>query len=268
MPTLYNQLHQQQNLLAAWEAVRDKGSSGGIDGVSLDKFAADLEGNLSELAEELESSRFIPLPYKEVRIPKDDEEFRTLGLPAIRDKVVQQAMRNVLEPLLDRNFLDVSYAYRIGKGAGKAIARVSHLINYEKREWLTKCDIDLYFDCIDHNLLLSRLAKVVKDEQLVTLIRLWLKMGKVDSRMHWSDSNKGIPQGGIISPLLSNFYLHPLDEFMVGKDYGYIRYADDCVPRTHQRMNFLKVRCCTKDEGRPLGADLQEQASNHLKLHW
>ncbi len=95
MPTLYQQIHQQQNLLNAWEAVRDKGSAGGIDGVSLEKFAAELEGNLASLAAELESGRFIPLPYKELRIPKDDDEFRTLGLPAIRDKVVQQAVRVV-----------------------------------------------------------------------------------------------------------------------------------------------------------------------------
>lgn len=226
---LYNEVCRVETLLSAWTRVKDKGSAGGIDRVTIEAFEADLEKNLSDLSEQLSFRRYIPEPYQEVTIPKDDNELRFLSLPTIRDKVVQQAVKDRIEPILEKEFLDVSYAYRQNKGPTKAISRVSHLITQEKRDWVTLCDIDRYFDTIHHDLLFSLLSEKIRDENLITLVRLWVKMGKVDERMRWKDNVKGIPQGGIISPLLSNLYLHPFDKLMVEKRFGYVRYADNFI---------------------------------------
>ncbi|NLW36113.1 MAG: CRISPR-associated endonuclease Cas1 [Syntrophorhabdus aromaticivorans] len=229
MAELYETLCRSENLFRAWESVRAKGSAGGIDGVSIDSFESGLDRNLEDLADELRSKRFIPQPYKQISIPKDENEFRNLSLPTIKDKIVQQAIRDIIEPVLDKEFLDVSYGYRRNKGPVKAIARTTYLLTNEKRSWVTLCDIDGYFDNVHHDTLFAMLSERLRDEDLLTLIRLYVKMGRVDARGRWIDSIKGIPQGGVVSPLLSNLYLHPLDRMMTDKGYGYIRYADDFI---------------------------------------
>jgi group II intron reverse transcriptase/maturase/CRISPR-associated endonuclease Cas1 len=226
---LYKEVCKVENLLSAWTKIKEKGSAGGIDKVTIETFEVDLNKNLKELSEQLSSYHYIPEPYHEIKIPKDDNEFRSLSLPTIKDKIVQQAVKDIIEPILDKEFLDVSYAYRQNKGPTKAIGRVSHLIDKEKREWVTICDINNYFDTIHHDILFSMLSEGIKDDKLLPMIRLWIKMGKVDEKMRWKDTVKGIPQGSIISPLLSNLYLHPFDRMMVEKQFGYVRYADDFI---------------------------------------
>jgi group II intron reverse transcriptase/maturase/CRISPR-associated endonuclease Cas1 len=226
---LYKEICKVDVLLSVWIKVKEKGSSGGIDRVTIETFNADLDKNLKDLSEKLSSYHYIPEPYQEIKIPKDDTEFRSLSLPTIKDKIVQQAVKDIIEPVLDKEFIDSSYAYRPNKGPAKAIGRVSHLIINEKREWLTLCDIDSYFDTIHHDLLFSMLSERIKDEKIMTLISLWVKMGKVDRKLRWKDTVRGIPQGSIISPLLSNLYLHPFDCMMIEKKFGYARYADDFI---------------------------------------
>ena len=229
MDSLYDKICQVENLLSAWAKVKEKGSAGGIDKVTIETFEVDLDRNLRELSEQLSTYHYIPEPYQEIKIPKDDNEFRSLSLPAIKDKIVQQAVKDLIEPILEKEFLDVSYAYRANKGPARAIARVTHLIVNEKREWVTICDIDSYFDTIDHEILFQMLAEKIKDEKLLPIIRLWVKMGKVDRKLKWKDTVRGIPQGSIISPLMSNLYLHPFDRMMVDRKFGYVRYADDFI---------------------------------------
>ncbi|MEW6418846.1 MAG: CRISPR-associated endonuclease Cas1 [Nitrospirota bacterium] len=243
---LYKEICRIENLLSAWAKVKEKGSAGGIDRVTVESFEADSEKNLRDLSEALSAYRYIPEPYKEVRIPKDDNEFRTLGLPAVKDKIVQQAAKDIIEPILDREFLDVSYAYRTNKGPAKAIGRVIHLITNEQREWVTLCDIDKYFDTIEHDLLFSMLSEKVKDDKLLPIIRLWVKMGKVDAQMRWKDTVKGIPQGAILSPMLSNLYLHPFDKMMVERQFGYIRYADNFIILSRSEGEAYRVLKDTK----------------------
>ncbi len=226
---LYKEVCKIENLLSGWSKVKEKGAAGGIDSVTIESFESDLEKNIKELAEQLSSYHYIPEPYQEIKIPKDDNEFRSLSLPTIKDKIVQQAVKDIIEPILDREFLDVSYAYRQNKGPVKAICRVSHLILNEKREWVTLCDIDKYFETINQDMLFFMLSERIKDDKLLPLIRLWVKMGKVDEKMRWKDADRGIPQGSIVSPLLSNLYLHPFDKMMVEKRFGYVRYADDFI---------------------------------------
>ncbi|MEW6215692.1 MAG: reverse transcriptase domain-containing protein, partial [Nitrospirota bacterium] len=226
---IYEKVCSVENLLSAWVKIKEKGSAGGIDRVTIEAFEADLDKNIKDLSEQLSSYHYIPEPYQEIKIPKDDNEFRSLSLPTIKDKIVQQAVKDIIEPILDREFLDVSYAYRANKGPARAIGRVIHLIANEQREWVTLCDIDRYFDTVEHDLLFSMLSEKIKDDKLLPIIRLWVKMGKVDEKMRWKDTVKGIPQGAILSPLLSNLYLHPFDKMMVERRFGYVRYADNFI---------------------------------------
>lgn len=124
---LYKEICKVENLLSAWVKIKEKGSVGGIDKVTIETFEVDLNKNLRELAEQLSSYHYIPEPYQEIKVPKDDNEFRSLSLPTIKDKIVQQAVKDIIEPILDKEFLDVSYGYRPNKGPAKAIGRVSHL---------------------------------------------------------------------------------------------------------------------------------------------
>jgi len=232
---LYLQTAELSNLRSAWQRIRGKGKGGGIDGETIHSFEQHAEQELAALREELLGGRFVPQPYKQVNIPKKDGDIRSLGLMTIRDKIVQQSARGVLEPILERMFLDVSYGYRAGKGTARAIKRVAHLIRSEKRVWLTNCDIDGYFDNIEHERLLKLLTGRIQAPDFIRLLQVWLQMGKVTGNLTWKDSIKGIPQGGIISPLLSNFYLNPLDHHCVDKKYGLVRYADDFIILSHTK---------------------------------
>lgn len=237
----YEDICSEANLSAAWETVKAKGAVGGVDGVTVDFFEADLEANLERLLEELTARSYIPEPYKEIAIPKGEHDFRRLCLPVVRDKIVQQAVKNLLDPLLDREFLDTSYAYRVKKGPARAVSRVVHLLFNEKRGWGLPCDIRNFFDSIEHGVLFNTLESRVRDPDILALVRLWVKMGRVDSAMRWRDNTRGVPQGGVISPLLSNLYLHSLDCFMQDRNCGYVRYADDFVILTYSEAEAYHV---------------------------
>lgn len=252
---LYLQTAELANLRQAWQEIRRKGSAGGIDGETIHTFAEIAEQELQKLRDELMVGRFVPQPYKQVNIPKKDGDTRALGLMSIRDKIVQQSAREVLEPILDRMFLDVSYGYRKGKGTGRAIKRIAHMIRNEKRVWLTKCDIDGYFDNIEHERLLRLLTGRIKAPDFIRLIQVWLQMGRVSGDLKWKDSIKGIPQGGVISPLLSNFYLNPMDHFCVERKYALVRYADDFIILSH-----------TEDMAKKALADVTRFLQDRLKL--
>ncbi|MCW5907203.1 MAG: CRISPR-associated endonuclease Cas1 [Chitinophagales bacterium] len=225
----YSSLLNSQLLFSAWQEIKDKKSAGGIDGISVADFNAVAAQQIQLLSDELIGNNYLPLPYRKVEIPKSEGEKRTLGMLAIRDKILQHAIKQLLEPELEKIFLDVSYAYREGKGALKAIARVKHILQTEKAQWLVSLDLDNFFDTIPHKLLLGKLSKRINDERLMALVELCIKMGKVDKGMQWTDHTEGVPQGAVLSPLLANLYLHELDEWMVMKELCYVRYADDFV---------------------------------------
>lgn len=234
-------------LRTAWERVRAKGARGGIDQVSVEEFVTDSEARLDELRRELLEERYVPEPLKQIAIPKapGKEGMRLLGLPTVRDKIAQEAVRSAIEPLIERLFLDCSYGYRPGKGPHRAIARVTHYLINEKRRWIASADIDDFFGSLDHAKLLNQLRPVLQDEAVLRLIELWLKIGTVDPRGRWHDVFSGVGQGGIISPLLANFYLHPFDQSMTAQQFGLVRYADDfvilCADRSQAEDALVKA---------------------------
>jgi len=215
------------NLLNAWQSVKLKGRAGGIDDVSIIDFNKNIDDNLKVLQLELVQNRYVPEPYKRIYIEKNDTEFRPIALLTIRDKIAQQAFQNYFRFKLDKVFVNTSYAYRANKSHLKAINRINDFIA-RKYNFFCSLDIDNYFDTIDRQILLNKCRFLFENEDLLKLIEMWIKTGVIQ-KGKYVKSTKGIAQGGIISPLLSNIYLHDFDFEMLKKKYDNIRYADNIL---------------------------------------
>lgn len=226
--TLFQKLCSTDLLSQAWETVKTKRSHGGVDGQSIDDFEKDYVRQIEELVRELSAGNWTPQPYLGISIPKNKTEKRRLGLLCIRDKIVQQGIKELIEPAFEEVFLSCSYGYRPGKGAVKAIRKALHECRQKNNALALKLDINDYFDNIDHNLLECEIDNIVHDDEILRLIMLCVKMGSIENRK-WKDNDKGIPQGAVLSPLLANLYLHKFDEFILSKSLSYVRYADDFV---------------------------------------
>lgn len=253
--SLFNSVCNKETLYSAWLRVKEKNTAGGIDLQTVQEYAVTIDKNLDELVNQLHSGTYIQQPYREVFIPKNENEKRRLGLLTVNDKIVQTAVAIVVTPIIERGFLKVSYAYRSNKGPVKAIHQVRHLITNERYAWLASCDIDNFFDTIPHDALFGKLSSYLKSPATTELIRMFVKMGRVNKHYQWKESRKGIPQGGIVSPLLANFYLYPLDKLMVDKGYGFVRYADDFVILGH-----------TEEEAKKAMAEAMTVITHDLKL--
>lgn len=239
--SLYATLCREETLYEAWKAVKGKNSAGGIDGITLSCFEDNLAKHISELADELKAGTWAPEPYFSIEIPKKKNEVRKLGLLSVKDKIVQYAIKTLIEPLFENLFVDNSYGYRPGKGHTKAVRRTLNECKKKKNKWALRLDIDNYFDSINHHLLAARLHAFIPDEEIVRLIMLSVQMGVVNKKLKWSDTVDGVPQGAILSPLLSNFYLHPFDKFVLTLCRSYIRYADDfcLLCESHEQAKVL-----------------------------
>lgn len=255
MGKLFEKLCQGNCLHDAWYFVRTKNSSGGIDGMSVSDFDKKAKEYVTELTDALKSGKWMPLPYKSITIPKNQKERRNIGLLSIKDKIVQTAIKLLVEPKFERIFLNNSYGYRPGKGHNKAVRRTIYECQNSQRNWFVKLDIDDYFDTIRHDILSSNLYSFIKDEEIVRLMMLCMKMGRVNSKMKWQDITSGVPQGAVLSPLLSNFYLHPFDKFVVALSVPYIRYADDFV-----------IICDSKEQAESLLKQTSEFLTRTLSL--
>lgn len=226
---LFQRLCTIETLYRAWQHVKEKNTSGGIDKKTVDDYAVGIDSNLANLLNSLVEGKYVQQPYKEVFIEKNASEQRRLGLLTVNDKIVQTAVSQTITPIFEQHFLKVSYGYRARLGAVKAIHKVNHLITQEKHSWIAFCDIDNFFDTIPHDLLFKRVASFLNSPGIIELLKMFVKMGRVNKHMSWKDSKCGVPQGGVVSPILANFYLHPLDKLMVDNNYGFVRYADDFV---------------------------------------
>jgi group II intron reverse transcriptase/maturase/CRISPR-associated endonuclease Cas1 len=252
---LFQSLCSRDTLFNAWQRVKEKHTTGGIDRKTVEGYMTTAESNIALLSEQLLAGKYIQQPYLEVLIPKNETEKRRLGLLTVNDKIVQTAAAFLLNPVFEKSFLNVSYAYRSNKGAVKAIHKVQHLIANEKYTWLASCDIDNFFDTIPHSLLFSKLSSYLRSPGMVEIIRMFISMGRVNKHYKWKDSVKGIPQGGVVSPLLANFYLYPLDKLMVDNKYGFVRYADDFI-----------ILAKTEAEGKQALDKAVSMLTNHLQL--
>lgn len=221
----------------AWREINKK-SAAGVDRETAQEFEKELNYNLDTLVEELKTKRYRARLVRRVNIPKGNGKTRPLGLPALRDKIVQRAVTRILEAIYEQEFLINSYGYRPGVGAQKAVKELGKEL-MGKYSYIVEADIKGFFDSIDHNWLLEMLKLKIKDGAMLRLIKKWLKAGVLDTDGKVINPETGCPQGSAISPILANIYLHyTLDLWFekvvkpLSKEDAYIcRYADDCAPR-------------------------------------
>jgi group II intron reverse transcriptase/maturase len=224
-----DKVYQRKNLEMAWEKVKANRGSGGVDGQSLEAFAAQLDQQLDRLQSELKEDTYQPQPVRQVQIPKAGKpgEFRRLGIPTIYDRVCQQALLNRLEPIFEPILDEANFGYRRGRSTKDAMRKVWKEI-HSGREWIVDADLKDFFGSVDHEKLLTLVAQRVADGRVLRLIRAMLKAGSYGKGQLFP-SERGTPQGGVVSPLLSNILLTPFDREMRNKGYQLTRFADDWV---------------------------------------
>jgi len=227
--SLIDKVYKRKNLEMAWEMVQANRGSGGVDGQSLDGFAAQLDQQLDRLQSELTEDVYWPQPVRQVPIPKAGKpgEFRTLGIPTIYDRVCQQALLNRLEPIFEPVFDDANFGYRRGRSTKDAMRKVWKEIQ-SGREWILDADLKDFFGSVDQAKLLTLVAQRIADGRVLRLIEAMLKAGSY-GKGRLFPTERGTPQGGVVSPLLSNVLLTPFDQEMRRKGYQLTRYADDWV---------------------------------------
>ena len=255
--SLIDKVYSMRTLRAAFAGVKANRGAAGVDHQTIAMFEATLERNLERLSEQLRRGRYRPQAIRRVWIPKAGKprERRPLGIPTVRDRVVQAALRRVLEPIFERDFAETSYGFRPGRGAKDALRRVDARLK-SGRSWVVDADIRSYFETIPHGPLMHLIRGQVADGRVLALIEQFLTQPVLETAAAWTPET-GSPQGAVLSPLLSNIYLDPLDHAMADAGFEMVRYADDFV-----------VLCETHSEAeRALAAIRQWMAAARLTLH-
>jgi len=225
--SLIDKVYSLKTLSIAWQQVKSNKGSSGIDNQSIEKFEYKEATYLEELHQSLKEQRYTPEPVKRVYIPKARGGKRPLGIPTIKDRIVQTAIKMVIEPIYEKEFLDCSYGFRPNRGCKDALRVVDTLLK-EGYTWVVDADIQSYFDTINHDILTRHLETKISDKPLLDLIHKYLKQNIIDGVKGWSPT-MGTPQGAVLSPLLANIYLHPLDTMLTQSGFRVVRYADDFV---------------------------------------
>lgn len=252
---VWNQGNLDQSIL---EVILNQGGPG-VDGYRTEQLKAQWQQQCQQLQQELRTGIYRPQPARRAWIPKlGSAELRPLGIPAVRDRVVQTALRAVLEPIFEREFSERSYGFRPGRGAGQALERVESLLR-EGHTWVVDADLQRYFDTIPHGRLMELVKRKVADGRVLDLLESYLKAGVMEGLEGWQPTKEGTPQGAVISPLLANIYLNPLDQLMRRKGWEMVRYADDYVvcarTQTEAQQALAEIRSWVQAAGLRLHPD-------------
>lgn len=225
--SLIDKVYRPATLRSAWQQVLVNRGAAGVDRLSVERFAGHLDRYLGELGQELETGRYRPLPVRRVEIEKADGKLRPLGIPTVRDRVAQAAVKRVIEPIFEQMFAPTSFGFRPGRSCKDALRMVDGLLQAGYTH-VVDADLKGYFDSIPHDRLKQRLAAHISDSRLLALLDGWIEQDVVQELKRWTPTS-GTPQGAVISPLLANLYLHDLDVKLAGLGLSMVRYADDFV---------------------------------------
>ena len=217
---------EKENILRALKRVESNRGAPGADGMGVEELRPYLKTHWVEIREALESERYRPSPVKRVEIPKPGGGMRQLGIPTVLDRLMQQAIAQVLVPLFEGRFSPQSYGFRPGRSAHDAVKQAQAYVD-EGYDWVVDIDLEKYFDRVNHDMLMARVARVVKDKRVLKLIRKYLQSGVMVNGVVVT-TEEGTPQGGPLSPLLSNIMLDDLDKELEKRGHRFVRYADDC----------------------------------------
>lgn len=270
----------RENMFAALAAVKRNAGAAGIDKMTVEKLPAWLRANWEQIKADLLAGRYHPQPVRRVDIPKPGGGIRTLGIPTVCDRLIQQAIHQVLSPLWDPEFSDHSHGFRPGRGAHQAVKAAQAHVEAGHR-WVVDIDLEKFFDRVNHDILMARLARKIRDKTLLRLIRRYLEAGMMNEGIV-EQRTEGTPQGGPLSPLLSNILLDDLDKELEKRGHRFERYADDCniyvkskvagervlasVTKFVEKKLKLKVNAAKSAVDRPWNRKvLGYSMTNHLK---
>ena len=258
--SLVDKVYKLKNLALAWEKVRRNKGAGGIDGQSVADFEGDLVGNLKKLHEELRTQTYQPQPVKRQLIPKSGQpgKFRPLGIPNVYDRVCQQAILNRLEPIFEPTLDDANFGYRRGRSTKDAMRKIWGELG-QGHEWVVDADLKDFFGSADHERIMELLNQRVADGRVLSLIESMMKAGYSDGKQIHQTS-RGVPQGGVVSPLISNILLTPFDREMRRKGYRLTRFADDWLVTCSSRAEAQAVLNFAKRVLEKLGVERAPQA--------
>lgn len=253
--SLMDKVYAARTLEAAWQRVQANAGAHGIDRMSVTAFAARAPRYLAELRQALRTGSYVPRAVRRVNIPKAGGGQRPLGIPTVKDRVVQAALKSVLEPIFEREFLESSYGFRPQRGCKDALREVQQQL-HAGHVWVVDADLKSYFDTLSHERLMDQLKRRLADAGVLALIERYLKQDIVMQAKRWTPL-AGTPQGAVLSPLLANVYLHDLDEAMAKAGYKMVRYADDFV-----------VLCESQEQAQAALGQIQQWVQAHeLTLH-
>jgi len=237
--TLKDKVTKIRNMKVAAKHVLDKGGSAGVDRIDTEEFRESYSVYMRELYREFLEDRYQPKPALRVFIPKSDGRQRPLGIPTVKDRIAQAAVRGILEPIYEKEFCDCSFGFRKGRSQIDAINQIEE---YKEQgyKWVLDADIKGFFDNIEHELLIEFIKQKVTDGWVIEIIKSWLTMGVMKDG-EYIPTEKGTPQGGVISPLLANIFLHQFDKVMTERGYKLVRYADDFVVMTKSKRKAKRA---------------------------
>ena len=266
--SLVDKVYRMKNLELAWEKVRQNRGAGGIDGQSIEEFEEDLVKNLAQLHEELKTGTYRPQPVRRKMIPKPGKlgKLRPLGIPTVYDRVCQQALLNRLEPIFEPVFDDASFGYRRGRSAKDALRKVWRELQ-EGYEWVVDADVRDFFGSVDHEKLMTLVNQRISDGRVLGIIESILKAGCYAQGKRLP-TEQGTPQGGVISPLLSNILLTPFDREMRWRGYRLTRFADDWVITCRTRSEARSALLVAKRILEELGVRLHVEKTRVIHVRW
>ena len=257
MQVLYLKIYNYQNLLSAWDRVKENHGCAGVDRVTIERFEERLEQNLHSLRTSLQNKTYQPLPLLKFLVDKGNGQTRALSVPTVYDRIAQASALEILEPIFEAEFEECSFAYRKGRSVKQAVYRIQEYRD-KGYNWVVDADIDDYFDSINHELLLNRVEELIEDEDVLRLIEMWVKAEVYDGESVFR-LEKGIPQGSVISPILANLFLDSLDEELMERGYKLVRYGDDFLILCKKEDEAIEAVEITDDILEDLSLDLNEE---------